>query len=449
MKCHNCGFESEHNYCPMCGAEIQNQPVAQNSPQASVPFAQPQNPYTQSVNNTQPAQQNIQPNPYMNPTQAVSQNVQNPPYMHTPQGVPMSNNMQSAVPTAMQQNNKTSKKTSGVIIASILGGVILIGTIIFSFSCVSEHFFQEEKNTAFVFEPDFTDYHTGDVVKTSYGNITLKSMEEVHVTEQPDISDEDYTISYIEQKYQYKLTFIIKNTSENTITVSSDDFSVSYDSQISNNNCAEITDIKDTYPQYAKIKAGETKEFSIYRYVSTNAYNLNTEYRYSDDDKNIKYLFQFSDCIEYKASATSSADFTYSQYLPFGRIALSDAVQTNTKGNSTKTYAFTFKIDNNSSKDIKVSTNDFAINAYKDYYDLSDKYICPISNDEIFEIKANQSEEITISCDIPNDRHMLYTYYKLNNHITNPDEAVSDTNYNIYSSIELPWLLNNLSCELI
>ena len=443
MKCHNCGFESETNFCPRCGAKLESQPqpsvpFTQNIPNTQTQNKNQNNPYVQ---NYQQAQPNIQTNPYAQPSQPVHQNIPNNTYTQNQPNLPTTNNMQPATPTAIHPKKTSGKATGGIVAAAILGAVILLGTIIFSYSCVSDVFMQEKENTPFEFERDFINHNTSDIVQTSYGSITLKSIEDVLFVAKPEDvpKEESYNTNAADFEYQYKITFSIENTSEKAITVSADDFSVSYDSQNSDTECPKITKSENPLAQSVTLNSGEKKDFSIYHYASSEAFRLNAEYRYADEDKNKKYLIKFSDYIEYRKTEVGVGNLTvHPMELPLCSLTLTDAVQTDVKGDA-KIYSFTFYVRNDTAENIEISSNDFAIYAYKDYFasiNKSNKHICTVSKDETIDIKANNTDLITVSFEIPNDCSTLFVYYKLNNHITNPDKAVGDKNYSIYGMID-------------
>ncbi len=443
MKCHNCGFESETNFCPMCGAKSGSQPQPSAPFTQNIPNTQAQNKNQNNsyVQNCQPAQPTIQSNPYVQPSQPVHQNIQNNTYTQNQPNLPITNSMQPATPPAIHPQKTSGKATGGIVAAAILGAVILLGTIIFSYSCVSDIFMQEKENTQFDFERDFINHNTSDIAETSYGSISLKSIEDVFVVNPEDVSkEESYNTNAADFAFQYKITFSIENTSKEAVTVSADDFSVSYDSHNSDTECPKITKSENPLAQSVTINSGEKKDFSIYHYASSEAFQLNAEYRYTDEDKNKKYLIKFSDYIEYQKVEVGVGNLTvHPMELPLCSITLTDAVQTDVKGDSAKIYSFTFNVRNNTAENIEISSNDFAIYAYKDYFDSikkSNKHICTVSNDETIDIKANHTDVITVSFEIPNDCSTLFVYYKLNNHITNSDKAVGDKNYSIYGMID-------------
>ena len=443
MKCNNCGFESETNFCPMCGAEMKTCPT----PQASAPFTQNISTQVHQDNhyipNRQSGWQNTQANQYQpQPNQQSIQNIptaQNQPQiMQNPQ---TSVNMQFATPPVIQPVKQKNKATTGIVVAVILGAIILAGTIIISYARISEHFKEESPNTFFELEPDLTNYHTGDVAKTFYGNITLKSMEEVEIVGDSVMYDgvlnDNYYNDY-DLDTQYVITFTIENTSDKALTVTADDFSVSYSDEYGTKDCQKITENETQYPQAITLKSGERKDFSVYCYVPAKAYSLVTRYRYSDEANNKKYTTVFLDSIDYKSTEMYSSSITHPQNLPFGQISVWNIVEKESTDNSSKVYDFTFSIINNSTDTIEISSNDFAINGRRSDLTFNNYHHTKLTTDEIIKIEPNQIGEITISTSIWDDCDLIYIYYKLNNHITNPDTPVGNTNYNVYWTTEKP-----------
>ena len=464
MKCQNCGFESETNFCPMCGAQITMQPSASaqygdyNTNPQSNPYSQSAPQYQQNIPNN-PYSQNIPPyqaKPYNNAapenTPFVQPNSQNsspsqPDLQYAnPYSAPFTNNSQTTTPNnpvnfqpAPQPLKKKNKATGGIVIACIICAVVLTGTVIYSFSCIAGNIEETEKKMSFDYQPDYTDYHTGDEASTSYGSIALKSMEKGEFYTESDDSVIYYNESYLSENFsqQYKITFLVTNDTDKDITVNSEDFSVSYTYNNSTSLCTEISDNDHKYPNEITVKSGESKEFSIFYYVADEAFNLITSYNSYDEDENCRYSYNFLDNIEYMLCDDTVSVTDFPQYTSFGGIALKN-VDENTadikeKGNfkNCKFYDITFEINNETSREITVSSIDLGIfgNGEKGTKtNASDIYF---EQAKIHTIPAYSSADITFTYAVPKGNDII-AYYKVNNHITNPEEAVNDTNYNIY-----------------
>lgn len=144
MKCPNCGFDCEGNFCTMCGTSLKSQ-----SPQTE----NKQNPYInienkQPLNNSASAVQNQNNTNYANTAQQNNyQNVQAQPqtnFSYIPQQRPngfvnvpvQGQNGVAPIPTQSPVPKKNSGRTGKIVAACILGGVILAGVVIVIVSAI-------------------------------------------------------------------------------------------------------------------------------------------------------------------------------------------------------------------------------------------------------------------------------------------------------------------------
>ena len=152
MKCPNCGFDCEGNFCTMCGTSLKSQsPQTENkqNPYINIENKQPLNNSASAVqnqNNTNyanTAQQNVQAQPQQS-NFSGTQPQQQTNFSYIPQQRPngfvnvpvQGQNVVAPIPTQSPVPKKNSGRTGKIVAACILGGVILAGVVIVIVSAI-------------------------------------------------------------------------------------------------------------------------------------------------------------------------------------------------------------------------------------------------------------------------------------------------------------------------
>lgn len=146
MKCTNCGFECDSNFCPMCGAKaVDNQPLQQpqqfntysNTNPQPAPYVQPP---VQNFGNQPLPQQPLSGNAQMPVSQPPVTNQQVPNAVYS-QGFP---SMQPPVQPVKMVKKKSNKKALSIVFFCLIAVVIAAGAAINIVSaCNDQHTIME------------------------------------------------------------------------------------------------------------------------------------------------------------------------------------------------------------------------------------------------------------------------------------------------------------------
>ncbi len=237
MKCPNCGFDCDGNFCKMCGTSLKSQsPQTENkqNPYINIENKQPlnnsasavQNPNNTNYANT--AQQNNYQNVQAQPQQSNfsgTQPQQQTNFSYIPQQRPngfvnvpvQGQNGVAPIPTQSPVPKKNSGRTGKIVAACILGGVILAGVVIVIVSAIVNSLDLQLSEPTDVDKIDSTQYKVGEKAETLFGGITMTDIQT------GSFSLESMTSSYDAPK-EYKFDFYVENTTDDDFTISFDDF---------------------------------------------------------------------------------------------------------------------------------------------------------------------------------------------------------------------------------
>lgn len=325
MKCPNCGFDCEGNFCTMCGTSLKPQ-----SPQTE----NKQNPYInienkQPLNNSASAEQNQNNTNYANTAQQNNyQNVQaqqQTNFSYIPQQRPngfvnvpvQGQNGVAPIPTQSPVPKKNSGRTGKIVAACILGGVILAGVVIVIVSAIVNSLDLQLSEPTDVDKIDSTQYKVGEKAETLFGGITMTDIQT------GSFSLESMTSSYDAPK-EYKFDFYVENTTDDDFTISFDDFNVTVKDSSTNYSFTNIS--VDGNPDKLTIKPHTSDTFTIYRCDSNRKEDgsLKINYNYECGDSKGKVVFT-KNCDKIYSSLFEEAD------TDFGTVKVTDVTKPSTK----------------------------------------------------------------------------------------------------------------------
>lgn len=337
MKCPNCGFDCEGNFCTMCGASLKSQ-----SPQTE----NKQNPYInienkQPLNNSASAVQNQNNTNYANTAQQNNyQNVQAQPqqsnfsgtqpqqqtnFSYIPQQRPngfvnvpvQGQNGGAPIPTQSPVPKKNSGRTGKIVAACILGGVILAGAVIVIVSAIVNSLDLQLSEPTDVDKIDSTQYKLGEKAETLFGGITMTDIQT------GSFSSEAMTSSY-DAPEEYKFDFYVENTTDDDFTISFDDFNVTVKDSSMNYSFTNVS--VDGNPDKLTIKPHTSDTFTIYRCDSNRKEDgsLKINYNYECGDSKGKVVFT-KNCDKIYSSLFEEAD------TDFGTVKVTDVTKPSTK----------------------------------------------------------------------------------------------------------------------
>lgn len=325
MKCPNCGFDCEGNFCTMCGTSLKSQ-----SPQTE----NKQNPYInienkQPLNNSASAVQNQNNTNYVNTAQQNNyQNVQaqqQTNFSYIPQQRPngfvnipvQGQNGVAPIPTQSPVPKNNSGRTGKIVAACILGGVILAGMVIVIVSAIVNSLDLQLSEPTDVDKIDSTQYKVGEKAETLFGGITMTDIQT------GSFSLESMTSSYDAPK-EYKFDFYVENTTDDDFTISFDDFNVTVKDSSTNYSFTNIS--VDGNPDKLTIKPHTSDTFTIYRCDSNRKEDgsLKINYNYECGDSKGKVVFT-KNCDKIYSSLFEEAD------TDFGTVKVTDVTKPSTK----------------------------------------------------------------------------------------------------------------------
>ena len=325
MKCPNCGFDCDGNFCTMCGTSLKSQ-----SPQTE----NKQNPYInienkQPLNNSASAVQNQNNTNYFNTAQQNNyQNVQaqqQTNFSYIPQQRPngfvnvpvQGQNGVAPIPTQSPVPKKNSGRTGKIVAACILGGVILAGVVIVIVSAIVNSLDLQLSEPTDVDKNDSTQYKVGEKAETLFGGITMTDIQT------GSFSLESMTSSYDAPK-EYKFDFYVENTTDDDFTISFDDFNVTVKDSSMNYSFTNIS--VDGNPDKLTIKPHTSDTFTIYRCDSNRKEDgsLKINYNYECGDSKGKVVFT-KNCDKIYSSLFEEAD------TDFGTVKITDVTKPSTK----------------------------------------------------------------------------------------------------------------------
>ena len=225
MKCPNCGFEANENFCQMCGTKMieEVQPPTPATTESTRPINEEySSPFNETNLNNEPmydnpyAQQNHpEPNPYEHPYNQAPQ----PPYPVPPQPIPPQGYPTPQPYGAMPAPQMPKKKNNValIVIICIVSAIIVIGAAIGIYSALSYN-----KN---IIEGIVDDYDNDYYNDSSYATI---EDDEIHkLGEYAEFDDFKVTLKSVDKSdsqnknsdtIRTEFTVEIENTSDKTIT---------------------------------------------------------------------------------------------------------------------------------------------------------------------------------------------------------------------------------------
>ena len=336
MKCPNCGFDCEGNFCTMCGTSLKSQ-----SPQTE----NKQNPYInienkKPLNNSASAVQNQNNTNYANTAQQNNfQNVQAQPqqsnfsgtqpqqqtnFSYIPQQRPngfvnvpvQGQNGVAPIPTQSPVPKKNSGRTGKIVAACILGGVILAGVVIVIVSAIVNSLDLQLSEPTDVDKIDSTQYKVGEKAETLFGGITMTDIQT------GSFSLESMTSSYDVPK-EYKFDFYVENTTDDDFTISFDDFNVTVKDSSMNYSFTNVS--VDGNPDKLTIKPHTSDTFTIYRCDSNRKEDgsLKINYNYECGDSKGKVVFT-KNCDKIYSSLFEEADTDFGTVKVLSLIHISE-----------------------------------------------------------------------------------------------------------------------------
>lgn len=480
MKCKNCGFESEGNFCTMCGAHLEPEQTKDGFPQNSAEKTSPDINLNQQTDNPYSANFGQQiSNPQINTQQNTSfaQRINNPQPMNfnqqanNPQPMGSGQNISGAQANPQFQNPfqaapvnrpvpappKKRGKAAEITISCILAAVILAGGAIMTISAVINNQPKGSVSGDYIF--DSNNYRIGQTANTEFGKVTLKSIS-------PEVSDltNDITNDIISDKfsssysssYYYNSTYVLEFTFENTtdrdFVVSDYDFNVSANSDTSNYDCSNYA--VSGNPTSISIEPNGKKDFKFYVRTpsSYESLSFSINYNYTMPNGN------FGTISFFKPSSHIEAYLFDDVTTDFGTVKITDIKIADVKSvceklsKDTETmlsaedykdvsfYDFTVEVNNSGITGESITFSLFDASSIYYNYDgtLDHQEVAPIAyytSDEehgekynyylsrdAYEIKPNSTGKINVIVAIPNsdnsDTILLGLYFNFTNFVS-------------------------------
>lgn len=306
MKCPNCGFESEGNFCSLCGKELKSvntqstPPPKPNSTFVNQPSNtqanQGNNTFVNQPNNTQPNQGNS--NTFVNQPTNTQPNQSNSTFINQPNFTPNNqtrftqqppNTFPSLYSPAEIEKEKRTR-LGKFIFMLIIGAIILAGIVIIFMSAVAnsdQNPFQPTTKTT-IDNYDSVQHEVGETAETPFGNVTLTSVETGNYSTDI-ITDQDYSTDdlFDEVSKEYKFTFDIVNDTDEDLNVNYNNFNVAVKG--SNLNYSFTNFEVEGNPSSITVKPNSNGQFVIYRYAANQTEDtpiiITYNYTYSDNQK--------------------------------------------------------------------------------------------------------------------------------------------------------------------
>lgn len=290
MKCPNCGFESNENFCQMCGTkmieDIQQTPPEPMAP--PMPTGNENNPFFNEP------QQNSEPmfnNPYTQPNQY------RPNYNQAPQSQPPYPDFSQAMPPQNHPQPQVPKKKTNValiIIICIISTIIVAGLFIGIYSTASsnkniiDEFLSDDFNEDYYNTITDSELHKlGEYSEFDTFKVTLKNVKKSDIqNKNNDTVRTDFTVE-IENTSNNTISFYYVNLEPISIYGDEFDYTSSewLNEDINYNNNNEIS-----------IKPSEKFEFSVRYAVSNDIETIGAEVNLSST---------YDNCNDYYASFSS------------------------------------------------------------------------------------------------------------------------------------------------